>query len=193
MFVFNSFEEFRAAAILRTGERRRAHVLGTEAEIIKLAERWGADVHICRIAALLHDVTKCLSNEENLQLCKKYGIVIGMEERIDPGLLHPLTGAAVALGKFGVPQEIYDAINCHTTGKPNMTLLDKMLYLSDYIEPGRAFEKVEEIRKIAYENVDDALLFGFDLEIKLNVKKGRVIHPATLHARNSLLFERKVL
>ena len=188
---FTDFYEFRAAALLKTGDARRVHVMGVESEIIKLSERWGADTHTCRVAALLHDVTKCLAPEEQLQLCEKYGIIVGMEEKADPGLLHSATGAEVARSVFGASEEVCEAIRCHTTGKPYMNLLEKLLYLSDYIEPSRSFDKVHEVRSLAYVNLDDCLLLGFDLEIKLNIKKGRVIHPATLHARNALLFERK--
>ena len=115
--------------------KRIPHVLGTEQEAIRLAERYGADVDKARTAALLHDCTKKLGMEEQLELCRRFGIQLDELEQRALKLLHAKTGAAIAKEVFGVDEEIFRAIWWHTTGHAGMTLLEKILYLADYIEP----------------------------------------------------------
>ena len=101
-----------------------------------------------------------------MNLCEKYAIICDSAERRTPKLLHAKTGAAVARDLFGVPDEIYEAIRWHTTGKPDMTLLEKVIYLADYIEPTRDFPGVEKLRELAYEDLDRALLLGLQMTIE---------------------------
>ena len=122
--------ELRPIALSYLKNKRIPHVLGTEQEAIRLAERYGADVEKARVAALLHDCTKKLNMEEQLELCGRYGIQLDELEQKALKLLHAKTGAAIAREVFGMPQEVYDAIYWHTTGKGNMTLLEKILYVA---------------------------------------------------------------
>ena len=163
------------------------HVLGTEETAAKLALRWGADEEDARRAALLHDCTKRLSREEHLDLCKKYGIAVDEQERKNGGkLLHAKTGAALARDLFGVSDEIYSAIYWHTTGKPEMTLLEKIIYLADYIEPTRNFGALKELRPLAYEDLDRAMLRGLTIAVEDLSRKGMVLHPNSVRARDYL-------
>ena len=132
--------------------KRIPHVLGTEQEAIRLAERYGADVDKARTAALLHDCTKKLGMEEQLELCRRFGIQLDELEQRALKLLHAKTGAAIAKEVFGVDEEIFRAIWWHTTGHAGMTLLEKILYLADYIEPSRDFPGVDALRKACYED-----------------------------------------
>ena len=156
----------REQAYTMLDERRIAHVAGCEGEAIELARRWGEDPENAAEAGILHDITKRLSHEEQLNLCEKYAIICDSAERRTPKLLHAKTGAAVARDLFGVPDEIYEAIRWHTTGKPDMTLLEKVIYLADYIEPTRDFPGVEKLRELAYEDLDRALLLGLQMTIE---------------------------
>ena len=177
----------RPAALSLLDQRRVPHVLGTEAEAAKLARRWGADEENARRAALLHDCTKRLSRPEHLKLCKQYGISIDAQERKAGGkLLHAKTGAALARDLFGVSDEIYSAIYWHTTGKADMTLLEKIIYLADYIEPTRDFGALKELRPLAYEDLDRALLRGFTIAVEDLSKKGMALHPNSVRARDYL-------
>ena len=176
----------RPAALSYLNHRRIPHVLGTEQEAIRLAVRYGADVEKARRAALLHDCTKKLDMEEQLSLCRQYGIQLdGLEQRALK-LLHARTGAEVARDVFGVDDEIYSAIRWHTTGHANMTLLEKIIYLADYIEPSRDFPGVDRLRKVCYEDLDKGLLTGLEMTIEEMRGMGNPVHHATLEARDFL-------
>ena len=177
----------RPAALSLLDQRRVPHVLGTEAEAAKLALRWGADEEEARRAALLHDCTKRLNRKEHLALCRQYEIPLDDQERKAGGkLLHAKTGAALARDLFGVSDEIYNAIYWHTTGKADMTLLEKVIYLADYIEPTRNFGALKELRALAYEDLDRALLRGFTIAVEDLSQKGMVLHPNSVRARDYL-------
>ena len=162
------------------------HVLGTEQEAVRLAVRYGADVEKARRAALLHDCTKRLSKKEHLELCRQYGIPLDDMERKAGSLLHAKTGAEEARRVFGVDDEIYGAIRYHTTGRAHMTLLEKIIYLADYIEPSRDFPGVEKLRKACYEDLDKGLLKGLEMTIGKLEAEGGPIHHAAIEARDAL-------
>ena len=111
--------------------KRIPHVVGCEEEAVRLAQRWGEDVYDAAAAGILHDITKRLSVDEQLILCDKYDIIIDMSVGGADKTLHQITGAAVAYHEFGVSEKIRDAIRWHTTGKPDMTVLEKIIYLAD--------------------------------------------------------------
>lgn len=179
-------KQLRPVALSYLKHKRIPHVLGTEHEAIRLAERYGADVEKARRAALLHDCTKKLEMEEQLELCKKYGIELDELEQKALKLLHSKTGAAIARDVFGVDDEIYSAIYYHTTGRANMTLLEKIIYLADYIEPSRDFPGVDTLRKVCYEDLNKGLLLGLEMSIEEMQRMGNPVHHATIEARDAL-------
>lgn len=178
--------QLRPVALSFLKRRRVPHVLGTEQEAIRLAVRYGADVEKARRAALLHDCTKRLEMDEQLALCRRYGIELDELEQKALKLLHARTGAAVARDVLGVDDEIYGAIRWHTTGHANMTLLEKIIYLADYIEPSRDFPGVEDLRRVCYEELDRGLLMGLEMTIEEMREMGNPVHHATLEARDAL-------
>ena len=178
--------QLRPVALSCLKRRRVPHVLGTEQEAIRLAARYGADIEKARRAALLHDCTKKLDMAEQLALCRQYGIALDDLERKALKLLHARTGAAIAREVFGVDDEIYSAIRWHTTGHANMTLLEKIIYLADYIEPSRDFPGVEALRRVCYEDLDRGLLTGLEMTIEEMRGMGNPVHHATLEARDFL-------
>ena len=178
--------QLRPVALSYLKHRRIPHVLGTEQEAIRLAERYGADVEKARRAALLHDCTKKLDMPAQLALCEKYGIQLDELEQQALKLLHSKTGAAIARDVFGVDDEIYSAIWYHTTGHAGMTTLEKIIYLADYIEPSRDFPGVDTLRKVCYEDLDKGLLLGLEMTIEEMTAMGNPVHRATLEARDWL-------
>ena len=176
----------RPVALSYLKHKRIPHVLGTEQEAIRLAERYGADVEKARVAALLHDCTKKLDMPAQLALCEKYGIRLDELEQKALKLLHSKTGAAIARDVFGVDDDIYSAIWYHTTGHADMTKLEKIIYLADYIEPSRDFPGVDTLRKACYEDLDKGLLLGLEMTIKEMTVMGNPVHCATLEARDWL-------
>lgn len=178
--------KLRPVALSYLKHKRIPHVLGTEQEAIRLAERYGADVEKARVGALLHDCTKKLDLPEQLALCERYGIPLDELERQTLKLLHAKTGAAIARDVFGVDEEIYNAILWHTTGRAGMTLLEKILYLADYIEPSRDFPGVDKLRTVCYKDLDAGLLMGLEMTIGEMNALGSPVHRATIEARDAL-------
>ena len=181
-----TIEELRPVALSYLKAKRVAHVLGTEQTAVKLAEKYGADPRKASIAALLHDCTKRLSMEEQQALCKQYGIALDALEQKTLKLLHAKTGAAIAQDVFGVDDEIYQAIFWHTTGKADMTRLEKVIYLADYIEPTRDFPGVQELRQTVWEDLDRGLLKGLTMTVEEMEEMGNPIHQDTILACNFL-------
>ena len=179
-------EQLRPVALSYLKHKRIPHVLGTEQEAVRLAERYGADVEKARVAALLHDCTKRLSMEEQLALCHAYGIKLDELEQNALKLLHSKTGAAIARDVFDVDDEIYHAIWYHTTGHAGMTLLEKIIYLADYIEPTRDFPGVDALREACYEDLNKGLLMGLEMTIEEMTNMGNPVHHATIAARDAL-------
>ncbi len=180
-------EALRPVALSYLKPKRMPHVLGTEQEAVRLAERYGADVTKARVAALLHDCTKKLDMAEQLALCERYRIPLDELERKALKLLHSKTGAAIARDVFAVDDEVCNAILYHTTGKPDMTLLEKIIYLADYIEPTRDFPGVEELRRTVYEDLDRGLLLGLTMTIQEMEELGNPVHHMTRDARDYLM------
>ena len=166
--------------------KRIPHIRGTEEEAVKLAVRWGADADRTRRAAILHDCTKYLDLDEQLKLCEHYGILLDTLERRAVKLLHAKTGAAIARDVFGEPEDECSAIYWHTTGRADMTLMEKILYMADYIEPNRKFDEVDEMRALAYSDLDGALILGLELSIQEMNEKNRTVHHSTVEAYDFL-------
>lgn len=182
-------DELRPIALSYLKPKRMPHVLGTEEEAAKLARMFGADETEARIAGLLHDCTKKLDMPEQLALCEQYGIELDELEQKALKLLHAPTGAAIARHVFGVSDEVYDAIRWHTTGRAGMSLLEKILYLADYIEPSREFAlepDVVRLRQTVYEDLDKGLLMGLEMTVQEMEDMGNPVHHHTLDARDYL-------
>ena len=168
--------------------KRVPHVMGCRETAVELAKRWGEDVSDAETAAILHDITKKTPVKEQLQFCEKCGIIIpNFAEAYEP-TFHAFSGAAAAVLEFGVSERIRDAIMWHTTGKADMTLLEKIIWLADYMEPTRKTEGLDEIRKLAYTDLDAALCRAMENSILYMKGAGFHLHPATGEA---LAFLRK--
>lgn len=153
---------------------------------MRLAKRYGADVKDAQTAALLHDCTKKLSMEEQLALCEQYDVKLDALQRSALKLQHAMTGAEVARHVYGVNDAVYEAIRWHTTGKADMSLLEKVIYIADYIEPTRDFPGVDELRRVVWEDLDRGLLLGLEMTIEEMAHWGNPVHEDTVNARNYL-------
>lgn len=141
--------------------KRFEHTLGVEFTAAALAMKYGASIMDAQVAGVLHDCAKCLSDKERLKLCEKHGIPVSEVERRNPFLLHAKVGAYLAETEYKVTDkpEILDAIRYHTTGREGMGLLEKIIFVADYIEPGRRHApNLSEIRQLAFEDLDGAVL-----------------------------------
>ena len=173
------FAWLREKAYAMLNPSRIPHVRGCEQEAVRLAGFWGEDPEEAAEAGILHDVTKKLDLEGQLLLCRKYDIVIDALESRSDKLLHSKTGAAVAQHEFGASDAVVSAITWHTTGRPGMSRLEKILYLADYIEPTRSFDGVEELRRLSYLDLDRAMELGLSMSISDLKARHKEIHPMT--------------
>jgi len=175
--------ELRACSYSMVLQKRVRHIRGTEEEAVRLARRWVADENLARRAGILHDCTKYLTGEEHIAICEQYGVPLDDLERMAPKLLHSKTGACMARYIFGEPDEVYEAIFWHTTAKADMTTLEKILYVADYMEPNRDFDGVERLRELAYRDLDKALLLGVETTIQEMKDRNLPTHKNTLQAQ----------
>ncbi len=177
-----NLDELRARAETYLAPERVAHVRGCEQEAVSLARRWGAEESDAAVAGILHDITKKLRYKEQIALCKELNIESDSDEMRQPKLLHAVSGAYLAEREFGISPEIRDAIRWHTTAKADMTLLEKIIYLADYIEPTRNFEGVDRLRKLAYEDIDSAMALGLAMSLEDIESRGEVPYRVTRSA-----------
>lgn len=141
-------------------EKRFQHTLGVTYTAASLAMVYDEDIQKAQIAGLLHDSAKCMDNEKRISICKKHNIGITEVERKNPFLLHAKVGSFIAMNTFGIHDaDIINAILNHTTGRPGMSLLEKIIFVADYIEPSRKqAPNLKKIRKLAFEDLDQALI-----------------------------------
>lgn len=168
-------KELEKAVISLLKPNRVAHVLGCRDTAVALAKIWGADETHAARAALLHDVTKALDGPLQLTLCEAYGIILDNFSTQNPKTLHALTGSLVAERIFGEAPEVVSAIRSHTTGKANMNMLEKIIYVADYMEPNRDFPGVAELRRLAYTDMDGALQRGLEMTLSMLREQGKEI------------------
>ena len=175
-------EELEEAVIALMNPNRVAHVLGCRDTAVELARVYGENEVDAARAGLLHDITKAIDGPLQLTLCDEYGIVLDTFSRSFPKTLHALTGSLVAERIFGENENVVSAICHHTTGRANMTLLEKIIYIADYVEPNRDFPGVEEMRAMAYTDLDQAVLMGLQSAVAHVRRQGQGLAPATLEA-----------
>ncbi len=186
-----SDDDLRACSLSMVYAKRHKHILGVEETAVKLANLWGADPELARRAGILHDCTKYLPLQEHLAICEAAGIELDELERSSEKLLHSKTGAAIAQKVYGQPEEVYWAIYWHTTGRADMTLLEKIVYLADYMEPNRAFDGVEKLRQLCYTDLDAALQLGLEMSVADLNERGVPIHKNTQGALDWVREHRK--
>ncbi len=171
--------------------KRYQHSMGVAKTAKKLAVRFGADADKAYLAGMLHDCAKLPDMKDQLKLAAKYGMEFDEITARCPAVIHAPLGARHAREEYGVDDvEILDAIEFHTVGRADMTLMDKIIYVADMIEPTRDFRGVGKLRRLAGKNIDDAFIACLKESIEHNAKKESVIHPNTLEAWNYMMLHR---
>lgn len=163
------------------GKKRFEHTQGVMYTAACLAMRYGLPMQQAQLAGLLHDCAKAIPDEEKLKLCKKYGIEVSDVEKANPSLLHAKLGAFLARDQYGVQDdEILHAIYVHTTGQPGMNMLDKILFIADYIEPNRDKQpNLEYARKVAFWDLNQAMEGILYDTLEYLKQSGKEIDPLT--------------
>ena len=181
-----TIENIQAELKTILSEKRYKHSIGVMKKAEELAKQYGIDEYIAALTGLAHDIAKEISNVEKIDYCKEHQIEIDEVEMHNVGLLHAKIGADITK-KYGFTEEMQKAILYHTTGHVDMNLLAKIIFVADKIEENREYEGVENLRKLAMENIDKCTLVILDHTIKKNIDKGVLIHPDGIFARNQLL------
>lgn len=177
-----SFDALRAVSLSLLEPNRISHVCGCCEVARALARRYGADETDAARAAVLHDITKALDRENQLLLCKRFQVDTNPFERRHYKLLHAKTGAAIARDVFGENEAVCSAIRWHTSGRADMSLLEKVIYIADYVEDNRSFPGVERLREAAQTNLDVAMLLGLQMTIAALESEGKPLGRASAEA-----------
>ena len=175
-------EQLEQVVISLLNPNRVRHTLGCRDTAVEMAKRWGVDETDAARAGILHDVTKALDGPLQLTLCEAYGKILSDFSRKYPKTLHALTGSLVAERVFGENEAVVEAICSHTTGKANMTTLQKIVYVADYMEPCRDFPGVEELRHLAFTDLDAALKRGLEMTLVHLVNQGSEVSSESREA-----------
>lgn len=166
-------------------EYRYQHSLNVADVASKLANVYHYDVDKAYLAGLLHDIAKEFTKEQNLEVLRKNGIETVFDDR-NNRVLHCLVGALVAREKYGVDEEVYHAISCHTLGDIPMNLLDKIIFVADKIEPLKKYTGIEEERKKAFSDIDAALILCIENNHKNLKRQGKKIHRKSVEVLENL-------
>ena len=161
---------------------RYIHTLGVAYTASSLAMKYQVDVNSACIAGLLHDCAKYMSGNEMLDKAKSFKIDISVSEYEKPDLLHAKLGSYFAEHKYNISdKDILSAIRFHTTGKPDMSLLEKIIYIADYIEPGRdKMPRLDIIRQVAFEDIDECLKMILEDSLNYLRESGMKIDTTTI-------------
>lgn len=186
-----ALQQLREAARQRLNPHRYAHTLGCEQAAAGLAAAWGENVRDAREAALLHDITKCLTLPQQLQLAAEYGITTQYDADTISALIHADTGAETARREFGVSQRVRRAIARHTLGAPGMTLLEKIVYLADKCEPSREREEARALYQKALTDLDGAVIESLESTVAYLHSQGKTPDNTTLATLQDLKTNRK--
>lgn len=180
MELFIKYERELKNALI-TNERRFWHSISVALTAVTLADIYGANKDECLISGLLHDYCKALTLNELLDWCEKYNVSLSEEDKMSDGCIHGFLAAKVCKDKYNINENIYNAIYYHTCGRPNMTILEKIIYMSDFIEPLRRFrDNVADIRKLTYTNIDAAIVIATEMSLNFLKRKDKYIHSNTI-------------
>lgn len=173
--------ELREKLKRKLNKSRYEHSLSVSFTCVCLAMRYGYPLDTAELAGLMHDCAKCYDDEEIIRKCEKHKIPVSNEEKMAPAVLHAKYGVWLAKDHYGIKDpEILSAIACHTTGKPEMGTLDKILYIADYIEARRdKAENLPQMRKLAFEDLDEALYQILKGTLDYLEQKGCFVDPMT--------------
>ncbi len=169
-------------------QKRYIHSLNVSKKAIELAQMYNADVKKAMLSGLLHDITKEIDTKEQLKMIENCGIILSDLEKSTSKLWHSISGAAYVKEVLRInDKEIFDAIRYHTTGRQGMTLLDKIIYIADFISDERDFDGVEEMRKLSKKSLDETLLYCVSYSLKDLVSREYTVDTNTVQLYNELI------
>ncbi len=178
----SEIQKIRKELAKQLDSKRYEHTLGVAYTAAALAMRYDYDIMKAFEAGLLHDCAKCMTHEERLNYCKKNNLEVTEIEKKNPSLLHAKVGADLSNRKYGIiDEDICNAVRFHTTGRPDMTLLEKIIFIADYLEPHRCeAEDLPIVRKQVFVDIDSALRTILSDTLVFLEKSGNEIDPMTV-------------
>ena len=187
-----SIEEINLYLKANLIEKRYTHTLGVADIAKKLAKLNGISEEKAQIAGLVHDVAKNLSKDRMKEIMEENNTILSNMEKNNENLWHSIIAPIEAKNKLGIEdEEILDSIRWHTTGKEDMSILTKIIYIADMIEPSRNFDGVENIRKVTFQDLDMGVYYGLTRSIEFLLIKNLLIDENSMRARNYFLFDPK--
>ncbi len=166
-------------------EKRFAHSLNVAQEAVKLAKKYGADPEKAELAGILHDILKDTPADKQLKIISDFGIIMSDVELSAKKFWHAIGGAVYIRSALNIAdEEIIDAVRYHTTGRHNMTLLEKVIFVADFISKDRDYPGVEEMRRTAYKSLDRAIMEGIAFTVGDLLKNREPVVPETIDAYN---------
>lgn len=181
-------EEYRKTVCQRLSRKRYEHSLNVAEEAVRLARKYGADPYKAEVAGVLHDSMKETPAEAQLQWIRDFGIILDKVEQKSEKLLHAISGMVFAQKACGVEDaDVLGAIRFHTTARPGMTLLEKVLYVADFVSEDRDYDGVEVMRERAGQGLEIAMFEGLAYTIHDLAARGLPIHENTVGAYNELI------
>lgn len=187
-----TIEEYKIILQQKLTQKRYHHSLCVADEAVRLAEKYGCDSEKAFYAGLLHDILKDTPGKEQLQIMRELGIIPTEIERSAPKLWHAMAGSAYLQNVFGIAEDIVSAVRYHTTAKPGMTLLEKVLYLADYTSADREYDGVDEMRRAVDISIAAAMRVALRFTIEDLSAKYLPIHPDTFMAYNEIMLQKEV-
>jgi len=173
---------------LNLNEKRLNHSLNVSETAVVLAIKYGENIESAKIAGLIHDCAKNMKDDQLIKVARDHGIHIDEIYINNPSILHGVVGSIIAREVMKIKDDdILNAVAYHTTGRENMSKLEKIIYISDYIEPSRIFQGVEELRTLSMINLNEAVIQSLGNTIIYVVNKKELLHIDTIYARNYLL------
>lgn len=192
MLEQEKFEKIRNDIQKILTEKRYNHSIGVAKKAEELAKKYNQNVQNAKLVGIAHDIAKQMEKEVAYEYANKHNIQFDEIEKNEPALVHSKIGASICKEKYNFTNEMAQAIMYHTTGHVKMTTFDKIIFLADKIEENRTNEDVEEIRKIAEENLDEAILYALRRSIKYTIDKKRLVHPDSINLMNKIIIEKYI-
>ena len=183
-----SIAEYKKIIKSMMSENRYNHCVNVSKEAVKLAKRYGGDEEKAAIAGILHDITKEMPKEEQLQIMLDSGIILDDIQKNAPKLWHGISGSVYIKKHFGIEDEdILNAICYHTTGRAGMSLLEKIIFVADFTSEERIYKGVATMRKKSKKSLEDAMLYGFKFTFSDLSSRELAIHPDELACYNEIV------
>lgn len=182
------FEDYKKIIKSKMGDVRYTHSVNVSKEAVRLAKKYGADEKKAAVAGILHDITKELPKEEQLQIMINGGIILDDIQKNSSKLWHGISGSVYIRDNLGIDDEdILNAVRYHTTGRANMSLLEKVIFIADYTSAERDYSGISTMRKKTNKSLESAMLYGLQFTLKDLSKRAAIIHPDALSCYNEIV------